>query len=309
MNEINEKIRENANNENTSQPLFTIATISYNSGKWIEETIESILNSSFTDFELLVSDDRSTDNTWQLIQQYDDKRIVAWQNDFNLGEYPNRNKVLSLSKGKYILYVDGDDVLYKHTLRNLQEYITDFPDCDMIWGVVTFNFGRLPLLLRSEEISNLIYKSDIPLAGIGFSETVFKKDVLSKEGGFSDKYAIGDTYIKKKLAFTSNVLLVPLGFMFWRRSENQASKKAANNFQNIKEAFLIDMDLMQHFSIKDKDDVIKQLKGSLIRRLILSTIMKGKIVSFFKLYYSLLDLRDLPFMFKKYKTNYNQQWI
>ena len=75
-------------------PLFTVATITYNSSKWVRDAIESILNSTFSDFELLISDDCSSDNTWEIIQTYQDPRITAWRNEQNLGEYANRNKFI-----------------------------------------------------------------------------------------------------------------------------------------------------------------------------------------------------------------------
>ena len=116
-------------------PKFTIATISYNSSNWIHECISSVLNSSFTDFEFLISDDCSTDDSWQIIQKFPDHRITAWKNEKNLGEYKNRNKVLNAAKGEYFLFVDGDDVLYQQSLEILLKYIADYPQVKSIYGI------------------------------------------------------------------------------------------------------------------------------------------------------------------------------
>ena len=135
----------------TQSPLFTVATIAYNSAKWIKLTIESVLASSFTDFEFLILDDCSTDETWKIIQQYNDPRIRAWRNESNLGEYPNRNKVLNEANGKYILYIDGDDLLYKETLTRLSNYISFFPNAAAFWGVPNMDVAIYPYELSPEQ--------------------------------------------------------------------------------------------------------------------------------------------------------------
>ena len=289
------------------QPLFTVATVTCNSGKWVRQAIESILASSFTDFEFLIADDCSTDDTWAIIQQYNDPRIRAWRNEHNLGEYPNRNKVLKETSGKYILYVDGDDILYKHTLRNLSEYIIAFPGADMIWGVQPANidFAALPYLFGPEITMRLIYETKIPLAVIGFAETVFRTEALKNAGGFSGKYAIGDTYIKKKMALEYSALFVPMGFMFWRRTDNQASSKVNKGHKNFIEAWLIDMEIIKQYTGPRKAVILRQLKGSFIRRLVINTLFKMKFRQFIQLWKkSGLKISEIPLLFVRYQADY-----
>jgi len=289
------------------QPLFTIATITYNSEEWVSNAIESILASSFTDFELLISDDCSTDDTWRVVQQYQDHKIRAWRNESNIGEYPNRNKVLNEARGKYILYVDGDDILYKSTLRNLSEYIEFFPNAQMIWGVQPANvdFAILPYLFDSKQLLGLIYGTNLPFSIIGFSETLFRIEELKTAGGLSEKYAIGDTFIKKKLALTCNALFVPMGFVFWRRSSNQASQKVNNDYQNFLEGFLIDCEIMKDYKGDEKHTLKNGIIGSFYRRLIKNTILKGKLSDFIRLYnLSRLKYYDILHVFQKYKFKY-----
>src|SRR5689334_22638231 len=91
-----------------SAPLVTIAMVTYNSGRFVREAIESALAQDCDDFELLVCDDFSTDGTWEIVKGFSDRRIRALRNDTNLGEYLNRNKALGLARGKYLMYLDGD---------------------------------------------------------------------------------------------------------------------------------------------------------------------------------------------------------
>lgn len=290
------------------QPLFTVATVTFNSGKWVRNTIESILSSSFTDFELLISDDHSTDDTWAIIQQYDDPRVRVWRNEKNVGEYPNRNKVMEAAEGRYMLYVDGDDILYKHTLRNLAEYILAFPKAQMIWGVppASIDFAVMPYVSEPEVTMRLLYETTIPLAVIGFTETVFSTEALKRVGGLPTTYSIGDTYIKKRMALECSVLLVPMGFMFWRRTDNQASSQVNRSDKNFLEAWLIDRQIMAQYVSPRKDAILRQLKGSFLRRLLINTLLKGKPGRFVELWSGAgLKLSDAALLFVRYDASYS----
>lgn len=290
------------------QPLFTVATVTYNSGKWISQAIESVLASSYTSFEYIIADDCSSDDTWSIVSHYNDARIVAFRQERNVGEYANRNAVINAAKGKYLLFVDGDDVLLKHTLRNLSEYIAAFPTAQMIWGVqpADIDFAIMPYLFESKELMRLIYGTNLPLAVIGFAETVFRLEELRTAGGLSERYSIGDTYIKKKLALTCNALFVPVGFVFWRRSSNQASSRVNQDYRNFLEGYLIDCEIMQLFIAEEKEELAASIKASFIRRLLRNTLLKGKLTDFARLYMKAgLTAGDFRLLFKKYNYRYS----
>lgn len=280
------------------QPLFTVATITYNSGKWVRQAIESVLNSSYTDFEYIIADDCSNDDTWEIIGLYQDVRIKAFRNEQNIREYPNRNKVLEHAKGKYILYIDGDDILYKHTLRNLSEYINAFPTSDMIWGVLTplNKYAVLPYLFEPIQTLKLLYDYSNYIGVIGFTETLFSVEALRRAGGFNNKFAIGDIYIRKKLALTCKVLFVPLGFGYWRSTPGQASSKLSLNYRSTIEAMEIDLlilnDPSNPLSDSKKQEVENFLKSTFIRRIIRNVLFKGQIIGFFQI------LKQVGFRFK-----------
>ena len=269
------------------QPLFTVATITYNSGKWIRQAIDSVLASSYSDFEFIISDDNSNDNTRKIIQEYNDPRIRVFQNEENTGEYQNRNKVLSEAAGKYILFVDGDDVLYKYSLRNLSEYVLAFPEAGMIWGLNPqhFPFFIFPYLVQPEVNMQLIYRTPIPISNIGFGEIVFRTDVLRAAGGFVLKYKTGDTYIKKKIAMTTPVLYAPIGFIFWRQSSGQASKNI-KGMHAMLDRFAIDNEILcdPRFpgSLPDRGVIEQNIRISQTKIFFSATVMKGRFLSFFK---------------------------
>jgi glycosyltransferase involved in cell wall biosynthesis len=290
------------------QPLFTVATVTYNSGKWIKQAIESVLASSYTSFEYIIADDCSCDDTWNIIREYRDARIVAFRQEKNIGEYANRNAVIRAAKGKYLLFVDGDDVLFKYTLRNLSEYIAVFPNAQMIWGVqaADIDFAIMPYLFESTELIRLIYGTNLPLAVIGFAETVFRLEELRLARGLSESYSVGDTYIKKKLALTCNALFVPMGFVFWRRSSDQASSRVNRDYRNFLEGYLIDCTIMQAYLAEENKELTASIKASFLRRLLKNTLIKGKIADFLRIFTDAgLVFRDFRFLFKKYSYSYS----
>ena len=287
-------------------PFFTIATITYNSSAWVKCTIESVLASSFNDFEFIISDDFSQDNTWEIISTYKDQRIKAWKNEKNIGEYLNRNKILSDAKGRYIFFIDGDDILYKDALLLLNNYLKEFKEVGMIWGVPVreIDFAVLPYEFSPFEVMQFIYFSSLPFSIMGLAETVFNTKLLQDIGGFSTKYIIGDTYIKRKLALTSNVLLIPEGLSFWRRSENQASRRAGKNYLSFIDMHFINKEILDDpklpFNTIQRNSAIKNIKISEIKLLIKNTILKGNFRAFFILYKKLnFQLIDFKYLLKK----------
>src|ERR1700689_462412 len=99
-------------------PLVSILMTAFNREKYIAEAIESILQSTYKNFELIIVDDCSKDKTVEIAKSYaqKDSRIKVYVNEKNLGDYPNRNKAASYANGKYLKYVDSDDIIYPHCL-------------------------------------------------------------------------------------------------------------------------------------------------------------------------------------------------
>lgn len=262
----------------------------------------------------MISDDCSTDNTWQIIQSFSDPRIVARRNSVNIGEYNNRNKILEIANGKYILYIDGDDILYKNSLQTIYNYIQVFPAAKSIWGVhhSYFDFIVFPYEFQKEEITGLNFLSTYPISQIGFAETVFDTEALKMIGGFNTKYSIGDTYIKRRFACEFPVLLVVSGFTFWRQTGDQASKIAQKNLKNLTDLLLIDKEILyaEYFPLKGEDFKKAELNYNIrrIKLIFKNSILKLNIVKFFRLLKVVgVPTQDIKFIFQKgdysYKLN------
>ncbi len=93
-----------------NNPIVTVLMPVYNGEKYLREAINSILNQTFTDFEFLIVDDCSSDNSIKIIKGYSDPRIILLRNDENFGIAETANRGMKLAKGKYIIRIDCDDI-------------------------------------------------------------------------------------------------------------------------------------------------------------------------------------------------------
>ena len=95
---------------NNSKPLISIVTVSYNAATTIEQTILSVINQDFEDFEYIIVDGGSTDGTVDIIKKYQDK-ITLWVSEPDRGIYDAMNKGIRLAKGEFIYFINAGDVL------------------------------------------------------------------------------------------------------------------------------------------------------------------------------------------------------
>ena len=117
-------------------PKVSVLMPNYNCEKYLSESIESILNQTFTDFEFIIIDDCSTDWSWDIIQNYakKDKRIVALRNDENLKICKTLNKGLEIARWEYIARMDSDDIAMDTWLENIYKKISQNSKIGICWG-------------------------------------------------------------------------------------------------------------------------------------------------------------------------------
>ena len=97
--------------------LVSIIMPSYNTGKYIAESINSVLAQTYTNWELIIVDDCSSDNTEEVVQSFKDNRIIYLKNENNSGAALSRNRALREAKGKWIAFLDSDDLWMPDKLR------------------------------------------------------------------------------------------------------------------------------------------------------------------------------------------------
>lgn len=110
-----------------NNPLVSVLIPTYNSEKYIKDTLESILNQTYGNLEIVVIDDASIDSTLEIVKKYKDQRIKLYINNKNLGISENMNKGIRLSNGKYLAIMDADDWSYPYRIEEQVKLMEDNP--------------------------------------------------------------------------------------------------------------------------------------------------------------------------------------
>ena len=171
-----------------NNPKVTVLMPAYNAGKYIDEAITSVLEQSFADFELLIINDGSTDETEKIIRSFKDPRIVLI-NQKNKGLAATLNTGLNLAKADYIARFDADDICYPNRLKIQYDFITTYPGYSIIGSAADyidanghFIFTHHPQGHLNEEIQQLKY-SVCPFIHSG---VFYKKNVIVNNGGYNE---------------------------------------------------------------------------------------------------------------------------
>ena len=122
---IAKKILSGVEKQERVEGLVSIIMPSYNTAPYIEETIQSVLNQTYTNWELIIVDDCSTDNTDEVLETIKDDRIRCFKNEKNSGAAVSRNKALREAKGQWIAYLDSDDLGMPEKLEKQIEFMKE----------------------------------------------------------------------------------------------------------------------------------------------------------------------------------------
>lgn len=113
-------------------PKVSILIPSYNTQQWLEQAIASALAQSYPNTEVIVVDDGSTDNSLEIIRGFGDR--IYWETTRNRGGNPTRNRLLELSSGEWLQYLDSDDYLLSDKIAQQIEFIDRYPQTDLVYS-------------------------------------------------------------------------------------------------------------------------------------------------------------------------------
>ncbi len=116
------------------QPLFSICIPNYNYARYIGKTIQSVLNQTCQDFEIIVADNASTDNSVEIVRQFNDARIYLVINQYNVGFAPNLDRATESARGEYIILLSSDDLMTPSALGRYTELISKYRNGKKIQG-------------------------------------------------------------------------------------------------------------------------------------------------------------------------------
>jgi glycosyltransferase involved in cell wall biosynthesis len=168
---------------------ITVLMPVYNADRFLTDAINSILNQTFTDFEFLIIDDCSTDNSVNIIKSYTDSRIRFYQNGTNLGITPTLNKGIELATTELIARMDSDDVSYPERLQKQYDLISANPD-GALYSCWVREIGQDNQFIRQDNFKSEYYYYHLTFICSMYHPTViFKKKAVQEAGMYSVPYA------------------------------------------------------------------------------------------------------------------------
>ncbi len=290
-------------------PLITVYITNYNYGKYIKKAINSVLNQTFKDYELIIIDDGSIDKSVKIIKEFQNKKNIKIIFQKNKGLVVSNNLALRLSKAKYIMRLDSDDWLDPHALEIMSNILERdkkisliFPDYyevdkngKILRQVRRHNFKRVKLL-------------DQPAHG---ACTMIRKENLMDIGGYDEEFNCQDGYylwlkfIKKYVVRNVNLPL-----FYYRQHEKSLTKnnkkilfnrsKIISKLQNReKKKKILAILPIRGLKLNPNSLVLKRLKNKPLVFFTIESILASKLID--KLAVTSPDNQLLNIIKKKYK--------
>lgn len=204
-------------------PIISVVMPVYNCSNYINLAIESILNQTFEKFEFIIINDASTDDTLIKILEYDDPRIVLLENTTQKGICECINYGISISKGKYIARMDGDDISHNTRFEHQFVFMEENPSVGILgtWYTIlgTNDIIKMPVKHEAIVLDMLEYS---PLA----HPTIFLRKSVLKDliTIYDQQYIYAEDYeLWSRLILTTRAENLPICLLAYRKHDNQSS--------------------------------------------------------------------------------------
>ena len=218
-------------------PQTTVLIPTYNCAKYIVPAIKSVLAQKYADYELLILDDGSTDNTEEIISKISDSRVVYLKNSSNKGIVYTLNKGIDLAKGEYIARMDADDIVLGNRLQVQTDFLSKNPDYGIVggWYQVTNENGKI--IDTVEGVTNcssaqlgLLFRNQFAHSVVTMRTDLAKQLKYDPEFQYCEDY---DLWVR--FAEVSKVTNLPAYYLSYRwYSENSCNRKQ----KELKQAML-----------------------------------------------------------------------
>ena len=169
--------------------LISVIMAVYNGEVYLKPAIQSVLDQTYKNFELIIVNDASTDNTVSIIEAFQDERICLVHNEKNLRLAGSLNKAISMAKGKYLLRMDADDICFPDRFEKQVAYMEKHPELGIAFGsVLKFSDGKILREIDSNEKEPEYIRSTML-----FFNTVYHPNVIMRREIFAE-YLYQETY-------------------------------------------------------------------------------------------------------------------
>ena len=217
-------------------PLVSVVIPTYNRAWVIKEAVDSVLAQDYKDFELIIVDDGSTDNTSDVLASYGEDVRVLFQE--NKGVSAARNRGVAEASGQLVAFLDSDDLWLPKKLSMQVEFFNKTPDAlicqtEEVW---IRNGIRVNPKKRHKKPSGMIFEPSLALCLVSPSAVMIRRDVLDREGGFDETLPACEDYdLWLRLSSRYPVYLIEIPLIIKRGGhDDQLSKRAGLDKFRIK---------------------------------------------------------------------------
>jgi glycosyltransferase involved in cell wall biosynthesis len=227
-------------------PVVSVLVTVYNRAEYLPQCLDSILGSDFEDFEIVVVDDGSTDASFNIASEYAarDPRIRVFCNARNLGDYPNRMRAAELARGRFLKYVDSDDLIYSHTLGLMVRAMEAEPEAALgLSHSLPEDDEPYPWKLAPSETWRKHFFGSGSL-GCGPTGAIIRRDAFVEVGGFRDWGVLNDTDLWYRLSARWPIILFAPGLVWWRRHEGQEFTRDNASIKYLRDGYALALDAL-----------------------------------------------------------------
>jgi len=233
--------------KNSKRPLVSVIIPTYNRGWILQEAIDSVLDQDFSDFELIVVDDGSNDNTREILGAYRDRITVLRQP--NRGVSAARNRGINEAAGQLIAFLDSDDLWLPGKLSTQVGFFEDNADAviNQTQEIWIRNGQRVNPKKRHHKFSGMIFERSLALCLVSPSAVMIKKSLFEAVGGFDENLPACEDYdLWLRISCRYPVHLIDIALIIKRGGhDDQLSKAAGLDKYRIQSLMkLIDNDLL-----------------------------------------------------------------
>lgn len=201
----------------------------YNGERFLRPAIESILEQSFRDFELIVVDDGSTDSTPRILAEWRDDRLIVLTNEQNLGIAGATNRGLAAARGEFVALQDHDDISLPHRFQTQLDFLRAHPEIALVGSAATLideegvAYAEFPLPCEEIDIKwRLLFWGD----AFHYTSLMVKRDAMQQIGAYSEDpaFRFSEAYDPfSRLAMRFRVTNLPERLVLWRRHSKATS--------------------------------------------------------------------------------------
>jgi glycosyltransferase involved in cell wall biosynthesis len=237
-----------------AMPKVSVVIPVYNSDKYIEETLDSVLSQTYTDFEVIVVDDGSEDKTPSIVKQYQVKypeKVKLIQKE-NGGPASARNMGIKVARGEFIAFNDSDDLWLPSKLEKQLEYFNSDPQVGLVYSKYTSFKGDKELRTKPEGgHSGWIFTKLLSKSIIQASTMIVKRECLDAVGTFDESFSLADEYdMSLRIAKKFQCYFVDKALTRYRVHDTNASKNNLlfdkENLKIYKKIYNNDTDLCEN---------------------------------------------------------------